>query len=149
MMKLLLSLLLSLLLFSACSNNSSASLKEKSLAFIDYIKVNEIESINKISSFKFHGWNSLTDEFLIISSSPKQQYLLELRSYCPGLRWAHAIILNRLTNSTLHANYDTIATNEYPEVTCRIKAIYPLNKQQVVEISAINKDDQQKEKSHQ
>lgn len=137
-MKSKLMILSCLLLLVACSANNGAVLKAKNLAFQEYITQNNIESVSKVTSFKFHGWNSLTDEFLIISSSHKRKYLLELTGYCSDIRWAHAIILNRSTNSSLHAKFDSISTPESPNISCNIKKIYPLTKEQLIDIKAID-----------
>ncbi|MCO4797684.1 MAG: hypothetical protein KC484_00590 [Colwelliaceae bacterium] len=137
-MKSILIILSSLLFLAACSTNNGAVLKAKNLAFKEYITQNNIESVSKVTSFKFHGWNSLTDEFLIISSSPKRKYLLELTGYCSDIRWAHAIIINRSTNSSLHAKFDSISTTESPRISCIIKTIYPLTKEQLIDIREID-----------
>lgn len=124
-------------LLSACAHNGAANLQAKNLAYKDYIATNNIENVDKISSFKFRGWNSLTDEFLIISSSPKRQYLIEMSGYCSDIRWTHTLLINRATNSTLHAKFDSLSSIESPQVNCRINTIYPLTQEQVKDIKAI------------
>jgi len=130
---------LAAMIFTACSSTGGANLAEKNKAFRDYITANNIESVDKVNSFRFHGWSSLTNDFLIISSSPKRKYLVELEGYCSDIRWEHSIMINRSTSSTLHAKFDSISAVKSPKMKCRITSIYPLNKEQVEEIKAINK----------
>lgn len=137
-MKSILITLATIVLLASCSSNNGASLKAKNVAFKDYIASNNIESVKRVSRFRFRGWTSLTDEFLILSSSPKRKYLVELSGYCSDIRWAHAIILNRLNTSSLNALSDSISTLESPQIKCRIKTIYPLTQEQLVDIRAID-----------
>lgn len=137
-MKLILITLTTILLLASCSSNNSAGLKAKNIAFKNYITSNNIESVNRVTRFKFRGWTSLTDEFLILSSSHKHKYLLELSGYCSDIRWTHAIILNRSNTSSLNARSDSISALESPQINCRIQAIYPLTKEQLVDIRAID-----------
>lgn len=139
-MKYKLIVVLSLMVISACSSNGTAILKEKNQAFIDYVSVNGINSVDKINSFRFHGWNSLTDDFLIISTSPQRRYLIELSGFCSDIRWAHTIKINRSTSSTLHARFDSISSMQSPQVNCMIKTIYPLTREQYDEVKAIDKE---------
>lgn len=131
-------ILTTLILLASCSSNNSDVLRAKNIAFKDYITSNNIESINRVSRFRFHGWSSLTDEFLILSSSHKRKFLIELSGYCSDIRWTNAIILNRLSTSSLSARSDSISTLESPQINCRIKTIYPLTKEQIADIRAID-----------
>jgi len=138
-MKQLISILISLILFNACSSHKGMTIEEKNAALRNYITTSQIESVNKVNSFRFYGWNSLTDDFLILSSSPKRKYLIELSGYCADLRWSNAIIVNRSMNSTLHARFDSISTIRTPQMNCIIKTIYPLSIENINQIEAIHK----------
>ncbi len=129
--------LLSTLLFG-CSSTGGMSAEEKNEAYRQYVSEKNIENVDKITSFRFHGWQSLTNDFLIISSTPRKKYLLEMSGYCVDLKFAHALIINRSTGSTLHAKFDSISTLENREMNCRIKSIYPITKEQSKEISALD-----------
>jgi len=131
-------LLTGVLLINGCSSNGKSVSDEKNQAFAEYLIAEKINAIDKITSFRFHGWSSLTNDFLIISSSHKRKYLLALSGYCGDIRWAHAIIINRSNNSTLHARFDYISTLESPQMRCAIKSIYPLSKVQLEYIRAID-----------
>ncbi len=138
-MKAKLIVLLSLIVISACSNTGSVVLKEKNQAFRDYVSTNGIENVDKVTPFKFHGWNSLTDDFLVISTSPKRRYLVELSGFCSDIRWAHTIKVNRTTSSALYARFDSISSLQSPQVNCMIKTIYPLTPEQYDEVKLIDK----------
>ncbi len=125
-------------LINGCTSNGQSVNDKKNQAFADYLINQKINAIDRITSFRFHGWSSLTDDFLIISSSPKRKYLLELSGYCGDIRWAHAIILNRSNSSMLHARFDYISTLQSQQMHCTIKTIYPLTKAQLEDIRAIN-----------
>lgn len=137
-MKSILIVITSFLLLTSCSSNNGVTLKAKNIAFKEYIASNNIESVKRVSRFRFHGWTSLTDEFLILSSSHKRKFLIELSGYCSDIRWAHAIILNRLNTASLNALSDSISTLDAPKINCRIKTIYPLTQEQLVDIRAID-----------
>jgi hypothetical protein len=137
-MKAILIILTALILLVSCSSNNSAGLKAKNIAFKDYLTNNNIESVKRVSRFRFRGWTSLTDKFLILSSSHKHKYLVELSGYCSDIRWSHAIILNRFNSASLNALTDSISTVESSQINCRIKTIYPLTQEQLVDIRAID-----------
>lgn len=136
------------ILLTACASTES-SLDEKNQQIQQYVQNNNIGSVDKITSFRFHGWSSLTNDFLIISSSPKKQYLLKLTGYCNDIRWAHAIILNRTTSSTLHAKFDSVAPAGAPQSNCRINSIYPITGEQEDAIKAIKNPPEEEETEEQ
>lgn len=137
-MKSILFIFTTLVLLTSCSSNNSARLKAKNSAFKDYITNHNIESVKRVSRFRFHGWTSLTDEFLLLSSSHKRKYLVQLSGYCSDIRWTNAIILNRVNTASLNALSDSISTLESPQINCRIKTIYPISQEQLIDIRAID-----------
>jgi hypothetical protein len=122
-----------------CSSIDGMSPKERNLAYKNYIESQKLESINKIRSFRFRGWQSLTNDFLIISTAVRKKYLVEVSSYCGDLSFANAINIHRSTGSSLQTKFDSISTTDEPRLKCRIDAIYPINKAQAKEIHAIGK----------
>ncbi len=124
-------------LLVACANSTASKLAEKDQAFRTYIDANQLESVNRVTSFRFHGWSSLTNKFMIISSSLSRQYLLELAGNCSEIRWAHTILIDQGNDSTLDARFDSISTLDSPKISCQIKTIYPINKQQADDIKAL------------
>ncbi|MDT0604164.1 DUF6491 family protein [Thalassotalea castellviae] len=137
-MKLITVILTSVLCMTACTSNNNAIQKAKNVAFHEYVITQKIEPVTRVSRFRFQAWSSLTDEFIILSSSHKRKFLIELAGYCPDLRWTQAIILNRLNTATLNARSDSISTVEAPQIQCRIKTIYPLTVEQLADIRAID-----------
>jgi len=135
---LILVITLSSLVFG-CSSTEGMTSKDKNVAYQNYIESQKLESIDRIRAFRFHGWQSLTNDFLIISSSVKRKYLIEVSSYCGDLSFANAINIHRSSGSSLQAKFDSISTTEEPRLKCRIDAIYPINKAQAKEIHLIGK----------
>ena len=137
-MKKIFILLFSLLLITACSS-TGMSYKERNAAYLEYINKHNIEALDRISTFTYQGWQSLTDEFLIIRTRVKDRYLIQLNGYCPDLSFANAIKINQGMGSTLVTKFDSISVIGAKQPKCYIKNIYPLSKEQVKEISAIGK----------
>lgn len=135
--------ILSVLALAACSSKPM-NLQEKNDAFRQYISTNNIEDVNKVTSFRFNGWSSLTDEFMLLSSSPRKNYLIELTGFCDDIRWANTIKLNRSSDSSLHARFDSVSTLKNPQLNCRINKIYPITKDQKTAIREIYKPSKEK-----
>ena len=141
-MKKILFVLFITLIFSACSNIEKSSEKRKSI-YQSYIENNKLESLDKIRSFRFHGWRSLDNKNLIISTRHNKPYLVQLRSYCGELRFANTILVNS-SGSSLQAKFDSIqvadlnSMNQHRE-KCPIKALYKLSKEQADEITSLDK----------
>lgn len=132
-------LISSVFLLNACSSKPSESLAEKNSAINAYIDATQLEPVEKVTSFDFHGWNSITDDYLILSSSPKRKYLLAMTGFCSDIRWAHAILVNRTSSNTLHARFDSVSAVNSPQMKCMIKTIYPLTTEQLADIQAIDR----------
>jgi hypothetical protein len=142
MMKFNLLILSSLIFLTGCSLNKGLSAEEKNAAFQNYLTMNNLEDVEKVTTFKFRGWHSLTNEYLMLSSSHKRQYLIELSGFCSEISWAHALIINRSMGSSLHARFDSFSTPEEPRLKCMIKSIYPITEKQEDEIKKLAKPDE-------
>jgi len=141
-MKKVLFLLFSALLMTSCSNLDKPSEKKKSI-YQSYIEDNKLEGLDKIHSFRFHGWRSLDNENLIISTSHNRPYLVQLKNYCGELRFANTILINS-SSSSLHAKFDSIQVADSNPMSkhrekCFIKALYKLSKEQADEIDSLDK----------
>ena len=138
------------LALAGCATGPTMSTKEKNAAYADYVVENKLPNFKKINSFRFHGWQSLTDEYLILSTSVKKKYLIELRGYCPDLDYSHAIKLNQSMSGSLVTKFDSISVlngdRNSAHLKCHIKSIHQLTKAQAKEIAAIG-DDVKPEKS--
>ena len=131
--------LIMLLAISACSSTNILTKDEKNTAYQAYITKQQLISVNKVTAFKFDSWRSLTDNYLIISSSINKNYLIELNSSCSDLSFAHGIVVNQSSSASLSRRFDSISHNEMPGFNCYIKSIYKLTRPQVKEVTAIGK----------
>lgn len=146
-MKVIITLLSILTVITGCSTTTNMTASEKNTAYQEFVKTTPLESVNKIRSFKFMSWQSLSNEFLIISTSPRKKFLVEINGYCPELNFAQAIIINQASSSQLSVRFDSISVPESPEKKCFIKSIYPINKTQVKALRSMDKPVENKEKN--
>jgi hypothetical protein len=142
-MKFITMILSSLMLITGCSHNKGLSEEEKNQAVQSYLTTNSVENVSKINTFTFRGWSSLSNEYLIFSSSHKRQYLIELAGFCSEITWAHTLIINRSTSSSLHARFDSVSTTNEPRIKCMIKKIYPITEEQEDEIKKLAKPEEE------
>ena len=142
-MKFKLLILSGLIFIAGCSLNKGLSAKEKNIAFQNYLTMNNLEDVEKVTTFKFRGWHSLTNEYLMLSSSHKRQYLIELSGFCSEISWANALIINRTSGSSLYARFDSFSTPETPNLKCMIKSIYPITEEQEDEIKKLAKPEEE------
>ncbi|GLX78392.1 hypothetical protein tinsulaeT_17320 [Thalassotalea insulae] len=126
-------------LLSACAHNDKSAFAEKDQALREYIVSNALNSVKQVNSFRFYGWNSLSNDFIVLSSSPRRRYLIELSGFCHDIPWAHTIIVNRGHDTSLHARFDSVSAVDSPEIKCIIKTIYPITKAQFKDIQTIDK----------
>ncbi|XQW85274.1 DUF6491 family protein [Thalassotalea piscium] len=127
--------LILIILVSSCSQKNSLTYAERDNAYFQYIKDKALVNVKKINSFRFDGWQSLSRKFLIISTSIKRKYLIEVTRDCNNLTYTQQLILNQSTNGSLSARFDSISSIEDKDsVGCRIQAIYPLTVEQAKEI---------------
>lgn len=101
-----------------------------------FIVENKLQSVDRITTFRFYSWNQLSDYHLIISTSISKPYLIELKARCQDLRFAQAIKVNQ-SGASLQAKFDSVRAigSNYPD--CYIKSIYPLSKEQAKSLRAI------------
>ena len=125
------------IILSACAHQTGTNFKKKNQQIRQFITEQKIDSQDRINSFRFHGWNNITNTFLIISTSPKRKFLIELMGLCSDVYWAQTIMINRALSGTLQTKIDNISTLESPNQSCRIKHIYPVSKEQLTRIKAI------------
>lgn len=136
-MKINILLLSSLFFISACSSNVNEVFKSKNQSISTFIEENKLVDVVKVNAFKFKGWNTLTDDYLLLSSSPRRKFLVTLNGYCSDIRWAHSLLLNRTVNTALHARFDSVSTPHSPQIKCIIGNIYPVTKEQVTALMNI------------
>jgi hypothetical protein len=145
MMKKYTVLLLLLVFITGCSSTGMTK-SERNAAYLAYVASHNIKPVDKISTFTYQGWQSLTDTFLILRTRIKDRYLIQLNNYCPDLSFAQAIAINQSMGSILTTKFDSISVIGSQQTPCYIKAIYPLTKDQAEEIARLGKSqDEHKE----
>ncbi len=101
--------------------------------YAQYIQEQKLEPVSSVTAFKYHGWNSLDKEHLIVSTTFKKSYLLALYGPCNDLNFTNRIAIHT-QGMTLQAKFDSIYIPNSPEYKCSIKSIYPLNEEQVKQL---------------
>jgi hypothetical protein len=84
-----------------------------------------------VSSFRYLGrmdsWESLGNTALAVWTRPREAWLLELGTTCPGLGFAMAIGLTSHTGQVSARFDDVLVQDSTPNVPCRIERIRPLD----------------------
>lgn len=127
---------LTIFLLMSCQGIQKAENKKKNI-YDDYVIQNKLESIEQITVFHFHGWNSLDNKHLVISTKLKKPYLITLSSICPDLKFVNTLIVNNHGNR-LQAKFDSISINNEHPTKCLIKSIHPITREQAKQLSALN-----------
>lgn len=128
-----------MLTVTGCATIDTLTYEQKNTAYRQYIVDNKLESIKYIRSFNFKRWNSLTNDYLVLSSSFNKRYLIELKGSCYDLDDSYAIALKQSMTGRLSVNIDAVMVlNDFP-MKCHIKSIYPIEKTSAKELQAIGK----------
>ncbi|MFT5758940.1 MAG: hypothetical protein ACI9LM_003688 [Alteromonadaceae bacterium] len=142
-MKFITTILVTLGLVAGCSTSHKLSLQERDEAYVIYIEKQALISQDKIRTFKFNGWQALSNHYLIISTSPGKKYLVEVNGFCSSLYHAQTIAVNQGMSSNLVTRFDSISVPESPGTKCFIKSIYPVTKAQKKALSSMGKKDEE------
>ncbi len=140
-MKYMTTVLVALGLVVGCATSQKLSYQERDEAYVSYIEKQVLVSQDKIRAFKFNGWQALSNNYLVISTSPSKRYLVEVNGFCSSLYHAQSIALNQGMSSSLVTRFDSISVPESLGIKCFIKSIYKVTKAQVKEIAGIGKKD--------
>jgi len=127
-------------LLVSCASTSTMTNDERTKAYIDYIVSEKLESMDRITSFRFDGFSSLSDEYLIISTGVKRSYLITLGNFCVNLRFSNSIRIHN-SGSSLQTKFDSISVPQDMGIgtKCFIKEIHKLSVEQKKEILKIGK----------
>ena len=106
----------------------------------DYITQNNLESISRVTTFKFQGWNSLDDRHLILSSNFKKSYLIVLANYCNDLQHSSSIMVDQSMSSRLSSKFDAIIVPSQDTQKCVINSIYKVTQEQLSELISLRKN---------
>lgn len=112
---------------------------EKSTIIENFITSEKLEQRSTISAFNMDSWTSLSDEYLILRTSPFRPYLIKLFSRCDNLDFSPTLLINSRIPNSLSTGFDAIYTPDNLAFKCSISRIYPLSKEQnKALISAVN-----------
>jgi hypothetical protein len=140
-------------LLTACASSITMNNDDRSEAYAEYVVTEKLESLDRITSFRFNGFNSLSDENIIISTGVKRAYLITFKSTCFNLRHANFIKVNN-SGSSLRVKFDSIsapqqvgmstidsisATQQTLATKCFIDTIHKLTLEQKKEIQKIGR----------
>ncbi len=124
---------------SGCATNAPSA-EEKAAVYTKFLTTHKLESLKSIRSFRFHGWNSLDNEHLIITTSPSRAYLITLNGYCIDLKYAQHIGIKRTNDYSLDARFDSILVPGISKSRCFIDTIHEISKDQKNEIIKLVKN---------
>lgn len=116
-----------------CSNKQRTRIN-----YTNFIVEQGLQSVQAVSQFRFQGWQPLNDRYLILRSNQQNSYLIYLMSACIDLPFANNIQLKQDMNSRLQSKFDSVIVPGQFRQTCRIDAIYPLDKDQRKALLAFN-----------
>lgn len=129
---------MALVLVNGCSTHRLTE-QQRAELYSDYLNNNKVEEVERVTSFRFHGWRELGKKHLIVSKSMNRPYFLTLKNNCIELGFSQSIGINR-SGSTLHAKFDSIFVPSFPEQRCFIKSIHKLTREQADAISDLGKE---------
>jgi hypothetical protein len=137
MKKLVLLSLLCLALTSCASRHLSDT--EKSSIIETYITAEKLEQRSTISAFNLDSWTPLSDQYVILRTSPFRPYLVKLASRCQDLDFSPTLVIHSRMSGSLSTGFDSVYTPQNQAFKCYISRIYPMSKEQnKALISAVN-----------
>ena len=119
----------SLLILSGCATQRLSD-PEKASIIDNYIVSENLQHRSTITSFDMDSWTSLSDQYLIIRTSPFKPYLIKLASRCNDLDYSPTLVVNSRIPNNLSEGFDSVYTPENQTFKCYISRIYPLSKDQ-------------------
>ncbi|MCW8999081.1 MAG: DUF6491 family protein, partial [Kangiellaceae bacterium] len=87
----------------------------------------------------------LNRDYLVLFSSFRKPYLIEIAGMCYELDFSHAIGIHR-TGTRLTEKFDSIFVPDYPHQKCLIKSIHKLTREQADRLSAIGREKKAEDK---
>ena len=132
-------------LFLASCASTGLSDKEKTLAYEKFIETEKLERTGSINAFKLNGWRYLNRDYLVLFSSFRKPYLIEIAGMCYELDFSHTIGIHR-SGTRLSEKFDSIFVPDYPHQKCFIKSIHKLTREQADQLSAIGREKKAEDK---
>lgn len=118
-----------ILIVSGCSSTRLPE-KQREQVVEEFIKAESLTSERSISAFDLYSWSIVTDQYIILQSTPSRHFLVRLFNRCSELDYASAIVVDRRMSGMLTAGSDSVYTTQTPNFKCFINDIYPLTKEQ-------------------
>ncbi len=109
----------------ACQTN-----ERKRVDYAAFIEAQELVAKNRVTQFRFQGWQPLDERHLILRSNQSKSYLIKLNAFCNELPYAQSILLDQTSRSTLVAKFDAIKVPGQIPQKCTIDSIYEMDKVQ-------------------
>ncbi len=113
------------LVLAACQNNKSSRIN-----YGQFIAEQGWVKKDRVQHFRFQGWQSLDDRYLILRSNQQKSFLVKLISTCNDLPYANNIQVNQATSRSLSAKFDSITVPGQFKQECTIDSIYEMDKVQ-------------------
>ena len=125
--------------FTMGCSSTTMSLNEKDNEYSQFVLNENLLSKDKINGFKFSGWRSLSDNYLIITAVHDKDYLIETNTECSSLHTARSIQINQTSSLAIYKDLDSISGGGKYAEKCFIKSIYPISGEQTDQLVSIGK----------
>lgn len=117
-------------LTAGCAGQPAGEVADKNQAIRDFIEVRGLESVPKIRTENYDGWDAITSTYLIYKTR-RGDYLTEFSRPCWELHDNSRITADiRYDPNEIRARFDTLRG-------CRIAAFYTLTEAEVAELENI------------
>lgn len=126
--------------FTLGCTSTTMSLSEKDNEYGQFVINENLLSEDSVQGFQFSGWNSLSDNYLIITAVHDKDYLIQTNGTCIDLNNSHKIQLNRTSSLAIYKQTDSISSGVGKSAQkCNIKSIYPISDEQTDKLVSIGK----------
>ncbi|MCQ8876480.1 DUF6491 family protein [Pseudoalteromonas shioyasakiensis] len=125
--------------FTMGCTSTTMSLSEKDIEYGQFVINENLSSEDSVQGFKFSGWKSLSDNYLIITAVHDKDYLIQTNGTCIDLNNSHDIQINRTSSLAIYKQSDSISRAGNFAGKCNIKSIYPISNEQTDELVSIGK----------
>ena len=142
-MKQLLFVIVSLFTLGGCVSHGLSD-AEKASIIAKYILSENLDHRSPITTFSLDSWTSLSDQYLVIHTSPFKPYLIQLATRCQDLDYGPTLVVNSRIPNNLSEGFDSVYSPENQTFKYYISRIYPLTKDQnkalIAEVNPAHQD---------
>lgn len=125
--------------FTLGCTSTTMSLSEKDNEYRQFVINENLSSEDSVPGFKFSGWKSLSDNYLIITAVHDKDYLIQTNTTCFDLENSNDIQINRTSSLAIYKQSDSISRAGKHAQKCNIKSIYPISDEQTDKLVSIGK----------